>query len=377
MPGAARSSPGGRVRWRIFALTFAASLMVYVQQKGLTIAGYDMMSGLGLSQTQLGWLESATLLGYAAFQFPGGVLGQRFGARATFVAIGLVAFAATVLTPLTPALLTGSGLFAGLIGLQVLAGLAQAPVFPVGSGVIESWFPARLWPSAMGLISMGVGLGAAVTAPLVAWLMSVFGWRQALVWTTLPSLLLVTLWAWYGRNTPAQHPAISQAELDEMAGHEREEPTRLSWSRAWRLLRNRDVLTLTLSYMGMNYVYYLLGNWSFLYLIQQRHFSLLEGGWLAGTPPLAAALGAGLGGQLAGGWARRVGLRWGLHLVPFVALPAAGALLIMALNAANPYLAVAALALSFASIELTEAPFWTADRHTRSGSTTPSAIMSP
>ena len=38
---------------------------------------------------QLGWLETAFLLGYAGMQFPGGVLGQRLGAR-SFVLIGSV-----------------------------------------------------------------------------------------------------------------------------------------------------------------------------------------------------------------------------------------------------------------------------------------------
>jgi ACS family glucarate transporter-like MFS transporter len=278
----------------------------------------------------------------------------------TFVIIGLLAFIATILTPLAPVLLAGSTLIGALIGLQFLLGTSQAPIFPVASGIIESWFPAPLWPVAQGLVPMGVGLGAAVTAPLVAWLMSSLGWQQALIWTTLPSLALVALWAWYGRNTPAEHPAITQAELDEMDGQQMEQPTPLSWARARSLLRNREVLALTFSYMCMNYIYYLLGNWSFLYLVQQRHFSLLEGGWLAAVPPLAAALGAGIGGKLAADWSRRHGLRWGLHLLPLMALPVAGALLLLALNASNPYLAVAALALSFTSVELTEGSFWAA-----------------
>ena len=39
------------------------------------------MPDLGLSQMQIGWLEWAFVLGYAAFQLPGGVIGQRLGAR--------------------------------------------------------------------------------------------------------------------------------------------------------------------------------------------------------------------------------------------------------------------------------------------------------
>ena len=55
--------------------------MAYVQQHSLTVASYAMMPALHLTQMQIGWLEWAFLLGYAALQFPGGVLGQRLGAR--------------------------------------------------------------------------------------------------------------------------------------------------------------------------------------------------------------------------------------------------------------------------------------------------------
>ena len=96
----------------------------------------------------------------------------------------------------------------------------------------------------------------------------------------------------------------------------------------------------------------------FLYLIQDRHFSLLEGGWLATAPPLAAALGAGLGGIATSAACRRFGDRWGFRLVPLVSLPAAAVLLLLAVNAGNPYLAVAALAACFGCVELTEGSFW-------------------
>lgn len=51
----------------------------------------------------------------------------------------------------------------------------------------------------------------------------------------------------------------------------------------------RDVALLTLSYASMNYVFYLLANWSFLYLVLERHFSVAQSGWLATLPPLGAA----------------------------------------------------------------------------------------
>jgi len=102
----------------------------------------------------------------------------------------------------------------------------------------------------------------------------------------------------------------------------------------------------------------LLSNWVFLYLVQERHFSALESGWLAMAPPLAAALGAGVGGLLTAILAQRWGIRWGYRIVPLVAMPAAAVLLLCAVNASNPYAALAALAMCFGSVELCEGAFW-------------------
>jgi MFS transporter, ACS family, glucarate transporter len=360
LPPAARL----RVRWKIFLFLFGFGFIVYLQQRSITVAGVEMMPQLALSQMQLGWLETALLVGYTALQFPGGVIGQRLGARRMFVVIGLLAFAATLSTPLAPLLLAGSALFAVLVTLQLLLGASQGPVFPVSAGVFETWFTPEQWPLVQGLQSMGLQLGAACTPLLIAWLMSAFDWQRALAWSTLPALALIIGWAWYGRNTPAEHPAVSALELAELGAHSQARvDSVISWRGLWQLAKNRDVLILTLSYLCMNYVFYLLANWCFLYLVQERHFTVLESGWLATTPPLAAAIASGVGGKLACDLGKRYGTRTGLRIVPLVSLPAAGLLQFVAVYAANAYLAVAALALCFAAVELNEGPYWAAIMH--------------
>jgi len=359
-----RSPPRVRVRWWIFLYLFGFGFVVYFEQRGITVASYQMMPQLHLTQEQIGWLLWWMLLGYTALQFPGGVIGQRVGARWTFVIISLVAFAATIGTPLLPLLLSGGALFAALLATQLLLGASQGPVFPISAGVFETWFPARQWPLVQGLQSMGLQLGAALTAPLIASLMSVFGWQRALAWSALPVLALIGGWAWYGRNTPAEHPKVTETELAELGPQATERVDQaISWQRVWELMRNRDVLALTASYICMNYVFYLLANWSFLYLVQERHFTVLESGWLASTPPLAAAIGAGVGGHLASVLGERYGVRAGLRIIPLLSLPVAGVLQFAAVDATNPYLAVVALALCFAAVELNEGPYWAAIMH--------------
>lgn len=153
---------------------------------------------------------------------------------------------------------------------------------------------------------------------------------------------------------------MTAAELSELGDEWCPRAGSISWAQLVRLCRNRSIALLTFSYVCMNYVYYLIGNWCFLYLIQERHFAILEGGWLAAAPPLAAAVGAGVGGQLAGFLCVRFGIRWGFRLVPLVALPGAGGLLLLGVFGASPYMAVVALAGCFAVVELTEGPFWAA-----------------
>ena len=152
-------------------------------------------------------------------------------------------------------------------------------------------------------------------------------------------------------------PRCRSAELREI-GNQPQAHASISIKQLLRLLRNRNVLLLFVSYMCMNYTFYLLSNWVFLYLIQERHFSLLESGWLAMAPPLAAALGAGAGGYLTGAMTKRLGYKWGYRIVPMAAMCVAAVLLLYAVHASNPYLAVAALASCFGTVELTEGSFW-------------------
>ncbi len=355
---AAARLPMVRVRWRIFAFLFGFGLLAYMQQKSITVAAERMMPDLGLSQVAIGWLEQAFVIGYGLFQMPGGIFGQRFGARRTFVIIGVAACIAMVATSAGPALFSGRVLFAELLGAQLLLGIAQAAIFPVSAGVFETWFPPKRWAFVQGLQTMGLQLGAAMTPPLVATLLHLFGWQRAIFWTMLPALGLIALGAWYARNAPREHPSMTSGELAEIGDHQTTKTAEsVDAKRLLGLLGDRNVLLLAISYMCMNYAFYLLANWVFLYLIQERHFSVLESGWLASAPPLAAAFGAGLGGWLTDSACRRLGLRTGFRLVPVIALPAAAFLLLFAVNCANPYLAVVALAVCYGCVELNEGAY--------------------
>ena len=69
------------VRWRIFGLLVMAAMVLYFQQKSITVASERIMPALTLSQVQIGWLQWAFVAAYGFFQIPGSIWGQRIGAR--------------------------------------------------------------------------------------------------------------------------------------------------------------------------------------------------------------------------------------------------------------------------------------------------------
>jgi ACS family glucarate transporter-like MFS transporter len=356
---AGAEAPWPKIRWVIFSILFLLAFFAYVQRTSISVVADAMMPDLGFTQDQVGWIMDAFLISYTIFQFPTGVLGERFGARVTLTVAGLVAVAAALATPILPMVFGGAALFMALLATRFVLGVSNAPIFPVSSGVFERWFPAGQWGCPQGLQACGMGLGAAATTAVVAALTDAVGWKMALIVTSLPALAIVVIWAWYGRNTPAEHRSVGAAELAELgAAAMHAPPSRVTPSRVLRLLANREVLLLSISYMLMNYLFYILFNWCFLYLMQERHFSNLEGGLLGSLPPIAAALGSGVGGRICDALCQRFGILWGYRLVPLLALPGAGVAMIVAVYAASPYLAVLWLSVGFALTESTEGAFW-------------------
>jgi MFS family permease len=161
------------------------------------------------------------------------------------------------------------------------------------------------------------------------------------------------------RDFPAEHPWIRPAELAELSGNPAYDAGQpLTARRVLRVLADPQVLLVTLSYLVMNYVFYLVTFWSFLYLVQDRHMTVLESGWLASLPFVTAGAAAALGGRLADHLRARWGDRVGMRITPFVALPLSALLMYLTASAASPYWAVAALCLGFSCVELTEGSFW-------------------
>jgi len=351
-------------RWIILAILIFASFIAYVLRTNVSIVSGMMMHDLGMNQYQLGMVFSAFAAGYALFQFPGGIFGDRFGPRFALTVMAIAWALLTAVTALIPGtdVLSVGAIVACLIVTRFLVGAVHAPFFPVAiGGTIASWFPAKQWGLPNGLTSTGLTLGAAATAPIVVWLMEAYGWRNALLITAPTALIVVALIRWFLTDDPKDHPSITAEELsliksDRPPG-EGEDLEKGAWL---RVLKNKNVLLLTLSYFCMNYVFYLFFNWFFFYLVDVKGFAAADAGILTAALWFLGAVGATAGGFICDFLVRRLDVRLGLRYLTMTGLILSAIFLSIGAMSDDVTVTVVMLCICFGCNQLTEAPYWVA-----------------
>ena len=355
------------VRWRVLLLLAVVSFVSYLLRGNLSIAAPRMIADLGLTEIQWGWVMSAFPLGYALFQFPGGVWGGRVGPRKALALITVAWGVLIAISSVVPAagMTSTATILAALITVQFLVGVAHAPVFPVVAASIEHWFPVGRWAFPNGLTSSGLTIGLAVTASALPWLIGAHGWRAAFIMLAPFGFAAAALWWWYARDRPSQHRSTNAAEVALISTGR--DPAELAdaigvdpnASPAWlRVLKSRDALLVTLSYSCMNFVFYVVFSWGFYYLVKVRGFSEQDAGFLTSAQWLAAGVGAALGGWACDRLCRRLGLRWGCRWPIVVGMLASAALLLGVAFHPRADAAAVMLGLCFFFNQTTEGPYW-------------------
>lgn len=350
-------------RWIVLSIIVFASFVAYVLRTNLSIVSETMMHDLGMNEYELGIVFSAFAAGYAIFQFPGGIFGDRFGPRFAITAMAIAWALLTVVTALIPGTdVWSTGMIvAALIATRFLVGVVHAPFFPVTiGGTIANWFPVKQWGLPNGLTSTGLTLGAAATAPIVVWLLGEYGWRGALLITAPTALVVAALFRWYVTDDPKDHPRISAAELDLIKS---DRPAAESGPEkgAWKIaLKNKNVLLITISYFCSGYVFYLFFNWFFYYLVDVKEFSAADAGMLTAVLWILGAIGATAGGLVCDFVVRRFGIRLGLRYMTMTGLILSAIFLYFGAMSDNVVITVTMLCMCFSFNQLTEAPIWVA-----------------
>jgi ACS family hexuronate transporter-like MFS transporter len=342
------------VRWWIAILLCLITTINYVDRQALAVAAPVILEKFGLSNTEFGLISSAFLFAYAIGQLFIGPVVDRLGTKRSFRFAVIAWSIAGILH------IFARG-FWGFFNFRILLGFTEAMNFPAAVKAVAEWFPKAERSLAVGIVTVGPGLGALISPPLLVWLITSFSWKAAFIVPGIAGFLW--LWIWQRLySLPENHPRISDAERSLiLADRESSEiTTEDPGNRGFMVfLRYREVWGLMLSRFVSDGAFYFFAAWIPLYLTQERGFNLKQIAFSAMLPFLAADLGSLFGGWLGVRLIRR-GLSvnasrkliiWaGALLVPF-ALPAA--------TVDSPYLAIGFICIALFAIQMKASSLFT------------------
>ena len=341
------------VRYRLIGLTFALSMLLYVDRVAISTARGPITSELGLSDTQFGWALSAFALGYALFQTPGGLLADRFGPR---IALASVVALWSVFTALT-------GLARGYVALLVyrfLFGAGEAGAYPTCARAFYTWLPVSERGLAQGINFSGARLGAAFALPAIAWLVTAVGWRAAFYVLGAAGLFYAALWWWWFRDSPEEHAAVSAAEraliLERRGG-----PSTKSTApppRAAAILGTANVWIAMGQYFASNFTFFFCLTWLFPYLQRTYELQATQAGLLASAPLFGGAIGNWVGGAAVDGLYRQGRFTLSRRLPAVIGFLLAASGLLGSLAADGMYAKVLLLTVAVFGADMTLPPSW-------------------
>jgi MFS transporter, ACS family, glucarate transporter len=334
-------------RWFFVGLLLLTATAGYLCRVNFSTAGVLAMREFGLSQVQMGRIFSAFLLGYALCQIPAGMLADRWGARRVLAIASwwwLAGSLAQACVGLGLWQVGAAGALWSFMALRFLLGVTEAPTYPAAAQGVACSIPTRLQGRANGIVLASIGLGSALAPPLVSASMLRWGWRTAMLISALPALAAGIAWLLTREDGTVRSKQTTPG------------PDTRSLRRN---LFSPGFILLTASYTLQGYVGYIFVFWFYLYLVQERHFDLLQGAFMSSLPWVLSLLSIPLGGVLSDRLiSGRLGITWGRRAVPMIGLAGAGALLAVGARAGNAYAAAVCMALATGLVLSVEGPFW-------------------
>ena len=328
-----------QLRWFVAVTLCLVTTINYVDRQALSVTAPILMETFSLSNADYGLITSGFLFAYAIGQFLSGPVIDRIGTKRAF-SIAVVAWS---IAGISHAAARGA---VGFFLCRVFLGLTEAANFPAALKGIAEWFPAKERSIAVGILTIGPGLGAIIAPPAIGLIIITLGWQWAFIIPGACGFLWLGLWLWlYGSPETHRHISAGEKKLI-LEGRNVGAPDQEKAS--WRsLISQRSFQGLMLARFLGDGPFYFFVFWLPAYLATARGFDIKQIAMTAWVPFLAADLGSLFGGWLS---ARLIANGWSLDrsrkfVIWFGALLVLAAMPVIQVDSAYSAIALIALAM--------------------------------
>lgn len=288
------------LRYWMLAWLLLAGVLNYMDRTSVSIAAPYMIEELGLTRTDIGLMGAVFSWTYAVCQLPAGYLIDKLGARRMyFIAVGMWSIATALMS-------LGQNM-AHFLTFRFLLGVGESPNSPNCSKITTQWFPREERGQAAGIWDSGSKWGSAIAPPILTFLALTWGWRvMFLVIGVAGIVLAAAFWAFY--RAPEDSKRLSEEEYAHiLAG--RDDASKPAVHLPWlSFFAYRQTWGMMLGFFSSIWIWNIFITFLPLFLQDTLGVSLVNTGWVAAIPYLAAALGAIYAGRVTLTLVRRRGL---------------------------------------------------------------------
>ncbi len=290
----------------VLLLLVLISVITFLDRINITMASQDIMTALGLSESQWGWVLSVFTISYGLMQVPLGVWGDKRGYRLVLALIVLWWSLFTGLTGLAWS-------FASLLVIRFMFGIGEAGSYPCMTGVVVKWYKQHETSTAQGYIWAASRMGGALTPFIVLPVLTLLGWRWAFYILAAVGVVWAAGWYLWYRNRPADVKGITEEELKELPeAYADEKKVAIPWG---KMMRNRQFWLILAMYF-----FYAWGSWFFFswfprFMEVGRGFDKSELTYVIAIPFVMSMIGNIAGGYLSSKFSLKYGLKVGRRLL--------------------------------------------------------------
>jgi ACS family sodium-dependent inorganic phosphate cotransporter len=339
-------------RLTLLFLCFAATFVCYIDRVNISVAAIAMQESFGWSETTKGLVLSSFFIGYMIFQVPSGWLASRHGGK---LVMGLAIAWWSLFTILTP--LAAAVSLPVLLLARIGMGLGEAATFPAGYYLGARWFPPGERSRFVAVLLSGVPAGTVFALLTTGWMVTHWGWQSVFYLFGVAGLVVTALWFALVHDSPAGHPRISTAEraLLATADDKRQGSGPTPWR---RLLALPAIWALVFNHFCSNWILYMLLSWLPSYFRATQDLSLINAGLFSAAPWLSMFATINLGAWLADGRIRRGASVTAVRkLMQAIGLLGAGGFLLLAREAATPFMALLVMCCALGALGFTWSGF--------------------
>jgi MFS family permease len=261
-------------------------MMAYMDRSVMTVVVEQLKADIGLTDGQIGILQTTFMVGVGLMMMPCGVLVDRWSRRK---AIGLMAIIWSIATFLTGLV----SKFSGLVGARFLTSSGEAGFAPGSVAWLSLTFPKESRAKFLGIFNLGIPLGGALGVVLGGLIAAKTGsWRTPFYVFAVPGIVLGIVAFFlpdYQTIKSDTDKAFNRENLADILG----------------LFKIRSLILASLGFSAWVFLIFGLAGWMPALFMRQYELNAAKAGSITGLIYVLGAIGGVVGGIMSDRWQKR------------------------------------------------------------------------